>query len=62
MTRLSDTAIRALATEAGAAGCYSTVALCRLALGVRREDMPAHIRAACPARIRAAGARRALEA
>ena len=62
MTRLSDTAIRALATEAGAAGCYSTVALCRLALGVRREDMPAHVAAACPARIRAAGARRLLEA
>jgi len=59
---MTDTAIRARATEANAAGCYFIVALCRLALGVRREDMPAHIRAACPARIRAAGARRALEA
>lgn len=52
--------IRALAFEAGAAGDYATVALCLLALGRRRADMPAHVAAACPARIRAAGARRAL--
>ena len=52
--------IRTLAFEAGAAGDYATVALCLLALGCRRADMPAHVAAACPARIRAAGARRAL--
>ena len=51
---------RALAFEAAAAGDYATVALCLLALDCRRQKMPAHIRAACPARIRAAGARRAL--
>jgi hypothetical protein len=52
--------IRALAFEAGAAGDYATVALCLLALGISRRQMLPHIRAACPPRIRAAGARRAL--
>jgi len=50
----------ALAAEAGAAGDYATVALCLLALGYRRQQMSAHVRAACPPRIRAAGARCAL--
>lgn len=59
---MTTTDLRTLATEAGAAGDYRTVALCLLALDWRRQQMPAHVRAACPPRIRAAGARRALEA
>jgi hypothetical protein len=59
---MTNTDLRILASEAGAAGDYATVALCLLALGRRRADMPAHVAAACPARIRAAGARRALAA
>ncbi len=57
---MTTTDLRTLASEAGAAGDYATVALCLLALGRRRADMPAHVAAACPARIRAAGARCAL--
>ncbi len=57
---MTTTDLHTLASEAGAAGDYATVALCLLALGRRRADMPAHVRAACPPRIRAAGARRAL--
>lgn len=49
-----------LATEANAAFDCATVALCFLALGYSRRQMLPHIRAACPPRIRAAGARRAL--
>ncbi len=59
---MTATAIRTLAIEAVGAGDYTTVALCMLALGRRRADMPAHVRADCPPRIRAAGARRILEA
>jgi hypothetical protein len=59
---MTNTNLRTLAIEAGGAGDYATVALCLLAIGRRRADMPAHIRAACPPRIRAAGARRLLEA
>ncbi len=63
MTRHPDDNIHALATEARAAGDYATVALCLLALGWRRHEMSsAHVRAACPPRIRGAGARRILEA
>jgi hypothetical protein len=59
---MTDTDIRALATEANAAGDYATVAMCMLALGYSRADMRIHVAAACPPRIRAAGARRILRA
>ncbi len=59
---MTDTDIRNLSHEALAAGDYTTVALCVLALGYSRRQMFPHIRAACPPRIRAAAARRILEA
>ncbi len=59
---MTDTDIRKLSHEALSAGDYATVALCMLALGYSRADMRTHVAAACPARIRAAGARRILEA
>jgi hypothetical protein len=57
---MTTTDLRTLASEAAAAGDYATVALCFLALGISRRQMLPHIRAACPPRIRAAGARLAL--
>jgi|DEB19_MinimDraft_3_1074340.scaffolds.fasta_scaffold00818_1 hypothetical protein len=62
MTRLSDTDLRALATEASAARDYATLALCLLALGVHRGDMRPHIAAACPPDVCAVVALRMLRA
>jgi hypothetical protein len=62
MTATMTATYLTLATEANAAGDCATVALCFLALGYSRRQMLPHIRAACPAHIRAAGARRILDA
>ena len=50
--------IQSLRNEAGQAGDLVQVALCDLALGWSRAEMADTVRAACPPRIRRAGALR----
>lgn len=50
--------IESLKQSAANAGDATTVALCALAQGYTRAELPEHVREACPPRIRQAGARR----